>query len=315
VRRADAGARVLDRGAALGGRAKPSRRLDVDVGRRLPARHLLRGDRRAEERRDAGEVERAVERAATRLGGLDVVIANAGIIQVGPLSAIDAQDVADAHDAIFWAAVYPVLRAVEVMRRAEPDRRGTRGHIGIVTSIGGKVPTPHLLPYTAAKFATTGFAEALRTEVAKEGITVTTAIPGLMRTGSPRNALVAGDREPEYRWFTLLDSIPGLAMDARAAARRIVRATLAGRGEVVLTPAAKVGIRVHGVAPALTTGLLGLFNRLLPDPGPGASAAPAPGHTLPEQPGWFRALTTLTGRAAARHREYDDETPGTRSHG
>jgi len=256
------------------------------------------------------QAESCVDAAARELGGLDVVIANAGIIQVGPLSAIDAQDVADAHDAIFWAAVYPVLRAVEVMRRA-----GTRGHIGVVTSIGGKIPTPHLLPYTAAKFATTGFAEALRTEVAKDGITVTTAIPGLMRTGSPRNALVAGDREPEYRWFALLDSIPLLSMDARAAARRIVRATLAGRGEVVLTPAAKVGIRVHGVAPAVTTGLLALLNRLLPDPGPGASAAPEPGHSLPEQPGWFRALTTLTGRAATRNRECDDETPGNRTHG
>ena len=244
--------------------------------------------------------EAVVEATARHFGRLDVVVANAGIIQVAPLRALDAQDVVDAHDAIFWSAVYPVLAAVGVMRRHGG------GRVVVITSIGGKVPTPRLLPYTAAKFATVGFAEALRTEAARDGITVTTVVPGLMRTGSTRNALVGGDRQAELRWFTALASLPLLSMDAGAAARRIVAGGLAGRPQVVLTPAARLGIRVHGVAPGLTQRALTLFDRLLPAPG---QDPPQPGHTLPEQPWWQRALTTLDRRAAVRHHELDDETP------
>ncbi|GAA4878041.1 SDR family oxidoreductase [Actinomycetospora straminea] len=244
--------------------------------------------------------EPVVETAVTQLGRLDVVVANAGIIQVAPVRALTAQDVADAHDAIFWSAVYPVMAAVDVMRR-----RGG-GRVIVISSIGGKIPTPRLLPYTAAKFATVGFAESLRTEAGRDGISVTTVVPGLMRTGSTRNALVGGDRERELRWFTTLASLPLLSMDAGAAARRIVAGGLAGRPEVVLTPAAKVGLRVHGIAPGLTKRALALVDRLLPAPG---DEPPEPGHTLPEQPWWQRMLTTLDRGAAVRHHELDDETP------
>lgn len=248
------------------------------------------------------QAEACVDAAARELGGLDVVMACAGVIQVGPLEALRVEDVVEVHDAVFWATVLPVLRAVEVMRR-----RGA-GRIGVVGSVGGAVPAPHLLAYTAAKYAVRGFAEALRTEVAPHGITVTTLMPGLMRTGSPRQALVAGEREPEYRWFAALDSLPVLSTSAPRAARRIVAATLAGRAERFLTPAAVVGARLHGLAPGLTTRLSGVAARLLPAAGPDP-AAPQAGRTLPEQPRWFRALTTLTRRAAARHQPVD---PGSR---
>ena len=244
--------------------------------------------------------ESVVDATDRHFGRLDVVVANAGIIQVAPLPALDAKDLEDAHGAIFWSAVYPVLAAVGVMRRHGG------GRVVVVTSIGGKIPTPRLLPYTAAKFATVGFAEALRTEAGRHGISVTTVVPGLMRTGSTRNALVGGDREAELKWFTALASLPLLSMDAGAAARRIVSGGLAGRPEVVLTPAAKVGLRVHGLAPGLTQRALALVDRVLPAPG---DDPPQPGHTLPEQPWWQRALTALDRRAAARHHELDDETP------
>lgn len=240
------------------------------------------------------QAEACVDAAARELGGLDVVVACAGVIGVGPLEALRVEDVVEVHDAVFWATVYPVLRAVEVMRR-----RGG-GRIGIVGSVGGAVPAPHLLPYTAAKYAVRGFSEALRTELAPHGITVTTLMPGLMRTGSPRQALVAGDREAEFRWFAALDSLPLLSVSAPRAARQVVAATLAGRSERFLTPAAMVGARLHGLAPGLTTRLSGLVARLLP--GAGADPATAePGRTLPTQPRWFRALTTLTRRAEERH--------------
>lgn len=240
------------------------------------------------------EAEACVDGAVRALGDLDVVIACAGVIQVGPLENIPVDDFVHVHDNVFWATVYPVLRAVEAMRP-----RG-RGRIGIVGSVGGAVPVPHLLAYSAAKFAVRGFSEALRTELAPDGITVTTLMPGLMRTGSPPNARVAGDRELEYRWFAALDSLPLVSTSAPHAARTIVAATLAGRAERFLTPAAMVGARLHGLAPGLTTRLSGLVARLLPGPGPDPEA-PRPGHDLPPQPRWFRALTALTGRAQADH--------------
>lgn len=239
--------------------------------------------------------ESVVETTARHYGRLDVVIAAAGIIQVAPLRALDAQDLADAQDAVFWSAVYPVLAAVTIMRRHGG------GRVVIVTSIGGKVPTPRLLPYTAAKFATVGFAEALRTEAGRDGISVTTAVPGLMRTGSTRNALVGGNPEAEFRWFSALAGLPVLSMDAGRAARRIVSAGLAGRPQVVLTPAAKIGVRMHGLAPSLTTRALSLLERALPEPG---EHRPEPGHDRPDQPWWHRALTILD----RRHHELDDET-------
>ena len=73
-------------------------------------------------------------------------------------------------------------------------RRGKAGRIVNITSIGGKVAFPHLLPYAAAKFAATGLSEGLHSELKRDGITVTTIVPGLLRTGSYFNALFKGDK-------------------------------------------------------------------------------------------------------------------------
>ncbi|HEX5120079.1 MAG TPA: hypothetical protein VFW65_33240 [Pseudonocardiaceae bacterium] len=135
-------------------------------------------------------------------------------------------------------------------------------------------------------------------ELAKYGITVTTVVPGLMRTGSPRNALFTGDHAAEHRWFTLGDSLPLLSMDAERAAARIVTATLRGRAELTLTPAAKLAGLAHGVAPGVTTRLAAVVDRLLPQ---GEDSTPLPGRTQEdEQPGWFAAATRLTRDAAKR---------------
>ena len=99
-----------------------------------------------------------------------------------------------------------------------------------MTSVGGRIAVPHLLPYTASKFAFTGFSRGLRSEVMKDGIVVTTVVPGLMRTGSPRNANFKGQNELEHAWFSIADSLPGLSMDADRAATQILDASEARRG-------------------------------------------------------------------------------------
>src|SRR5581483_12063238 len=115
-----------------------------------------------------------------------------------------------------------------------------QGRIVNISSIGGKVSVPHLLPYCVGKFALTGFSEGLRSALLKDNIYVTTVCPGLMRTGSPRNAFFKGNNEAEYAWFSISDALPVLSMNAERAARRIVRACVRGEAEVVLSVPAKI---------------------------------------------------------------------------
>jgi short-subunit dehydrogenase len=243
------------------------------------------------------EAQRLVDTAVEHFGRLDVLVGNAGTIQVGPAAAMLAEDYATAMDVMYWGLVHSTLASLPVLRRHG-------GRILAVTSVGGKLPAPHLLPYTAAKHAAVGFAEGLRVEAARDGVSVTVGVPGLMRTGSPRNALFTGDRAAEYRWFAVADSLPLLSMDAERAARKLIDATLRGRPEIILTPAAKLGVRVHGLAPATTLRVLAGVNQLLPstvDPGP------RPGHTT-SSPRWFDMLTGLTRSAAQRWHQHDDKT-------
>ncbi len=141
-----------------------------------------------------------------------------------------------------------------------------RGRIVNITSVGGKVAFPHLLPYTASKFALVGFSEGLRAELAKDRIWVTTVVPNLMRTGSPRNVEFKGNHEKEYAWFTITDSLPGASINAERAARQILRACQSGQSEIILGLPAKLAVIANGIAPGLVSDLLAAGNEwLLPD--------------------------------------------------
>jgi short-subunit dehydrogenase len=83
---------------------------------------------------------------------------------------------------------------------------------------------PHLLPSSTAKFAAVGFSEGLRAELGRGPVTVTTVVPGLMRTGSHLNARFTGRAGQEFTWFSLGASLPLISMDAERAARQIVTA-------------------------------------------------------------------------------------------
>jgi short-subunit dehydrogenase len=164
----------------------------------------------------------------------------------------------------FWSAVHTTLAVLPGMKQ-----RGS-GRIVNISSIGGKIAVPHLLPYSASKFALTGFSQGLRAELQKHGILVTTVIPGLMRTGSPRHIETIGQHQKGYSWFILSDSIPGLSMDAIRAARKIVAACVAGTGELVLGVPAKVAVVMEAVAPNAVATILAAGNRyVLPGSGNG----------------------------------------------
>ena len=208
--------------------------------------------------RDGNAVRDAVLDARSTFGRLDMLINNAGTIEVGPMQVMTQDDYRDSLDTHFWGMYY----AVEAVRPL--FERARAGRIVNITSIGGKISVPHLLPYSVGKFAAVGYSEGLRAELARMGISVTTVVPGLMRTGSPRNAFFKGQNEKEYAWFALSDTLPGFSIGARAAAKTIVSAALAGRAEVILSKPAQFGALAHGIAPGLVTNALGLVNRALP---------------------------------------------------
>jgi short-subunit dehydrogenase len=244
---------------------------------------------------DSRYVLAMVEEARRKLGGIDVLINNAGIIQVGPESTMTESDYEEALKVHFWAPFHAIQAVLPEFRARKA------GRIVNISSIGGKVAAPHLLPYNVSKYALTGFSEGLGAELAREGISVTTVIPGLMRTGSPGNALFKGKHRAEFTWFDISDSLPVVSMGAERAARKIIEACRAGKREIVLTPAAKAAVAFHGLFPSSMVRLLGVVNRALPSAGGiGTKAVPGRESATALAPS---VLTTLTNRAADRNNE------------
>ena len=226
---------------------------------------------------------------------IDVLINNAGIISVGPLEEMNVDDFVEAMEANFWSGVYTTFAVLPEMRKRQT------GRIVNITSIGGKLPAPHLLPYTASKFAFFGFSRGLRSELLKDGIVVTTVAPGLMRTGSPVNANFKGKNRLEYAWFSIADSLPFISMDADRAAEQILAASRRGEVEITLTAPARVAAALDRLFPEFTGSLLSIANRLLPDGG-GIGQRTVRG-AQSESVLSPSALTTWSDRAAERNNE------------
>lgn len=246
---------------------------------------------------DQVAVQEMVADVESQIGAIAVLISVAGIIQVGPLASLDAANFRTCIDTMLWGPINLSLSVLPAMRE-----RGA-GRIGIVTSIGGIVSVPHLLPYSTAKFGAVGFAEGLQAELAGSGVTATTLVPGLMRTGSHLNAQFAGQQSREYAWFGLAASLPLISIDAKRAARRMVKGVLAGKPIVIVTPLAKLAIRLQGLAPGLMIRLLGATQRLLPNAPAGRPAGEIiTGHAAAQDldSWWHRRLTRLGSKAARR---------------
>jgi NAD(P)-dependent dehydrogenase (short-subunit alcohol dehydrogenase family) len=187
--------------------------------------------------------EQLVEEAVARLGRIDVLINNAGIIQVGPLEHMRPSDFVEAMAVHFWGPLHTILAATPHMRQQGG------GRIVNISSIGGKIGVPHLAPYCASKFALTGLSDSVRPELAKDGIYVTTVCPGMMRTGSPFNAWFKGRHRAEFTWFAISDSIPIASIDGARAASQILEACRHGDAELVITWPAKLAVLANAVMP------------------------------------------------------------------
>jgi NAD(P)-dependent dehydrogenase (short-subunit alcohol dehydrogenase family) len=209
---------------------------------------------------DPTQIGAAVRQVIVRFGKIDILINNAGIIEVGPLENMTREDFERAMRLHFWAPFELIAQVVPEMRI------WGGGRIVNISSIGGKVAVPHLAPYSASKFALTGFSDAIRAELARDNIHVTTVAPGMMRTGSHVNAKFKGKHDMEFAWFAASAGAPLISMNADRAARKILAACRRAQPSLTLTFAARGAILGNAFFPSLTGYVMRLVNRFLPKP-------------------------------------------------
>jgi short-subunit dehydrogenase len=240
------------------------------------------------------EVKSVIDDVVRHYGKIDVLVNNAGIIQVGPVANMEIADYEEAMKINFWAPLYAIHASLPYFRKQGG------GRIVNITSIGGKIAVPHLLPYSASKFAAVGLSEGLNAELKRNNIHVTTVVPNLMRTGSPRNISVKGDHEKEYAMFKVVGSSPLLSQDAETAAKNIVNAMERGESEAILSLSGRLASIVKGVAPGWVGTLMTLANNFLPDPTSGT--ATKKGYEV-ESPLSQGRIASYSDRAAVKNNE------------
>jgi NAD(P)-dependent dehydrogenase (short-subunit alcohol dehydrogenase family) len=214
------------------------------------------------------QIEAALQKVVDHFGGLDVVINNAGTIEIGPLEHMHREDFERAMNLHFWAPFDLITKAIPHLRQR------SEGRIVNIASIGGKMAVPHLAPYCASKFALVGLSDALRAELARDRIHVTTVTPGLMRTGSQGNAKFKGDHRAEFTWFSLSTALPFASIKAERAAAQIISASRRGLPSLTIPFLARATILGNALFPNIAGSTMKMIDTvLLPPPaGPDGDA-------------------------------------------
>ena len=238
--------------------------------------------------RESRSVQDAVSRIVETAGRVDVLINNAGVMQMAPFEHTQIEDYEDSLDTHFRGPLYLIRACLPYMQRG--------GRIVNIASIGGRVAVPHLVPYCVGKFALVALSDGLHAELAKDGIAVTTVTPWLMITGSHRNVLTRGQREREARLFALGAALGGMNVDR--AARDVIEACRRGRARVAPGWPADLAVLANAIAPELMGALMAVGARLIL-PRPEASpAADAGQYSRDLDLGWISAI--FPSRAAER---------------
>jgi short-subunit dehydrogenase len=209
---------------------------------------------------DSAQIHSAIRQTIDRFGKIDILINNAGIIEVGPLQHMSREDFERSMAIHFWA---PYELTSEV---ASEMRTWGGGRIVNISSIGGKIAVPHMAPYTVSKFALAGFSDAIRSELARDNIYVTTVTPGLMRTGSEGHAKFKGDQSAEFHAFTGANRLPFASMSAERAAKKILAACARSQCALAIPFTARVLIVAHALFPNFVGLIMKIVNKRLPLP-------------------------------------------------
>ena len=155
------GARRADRLEAL------AERINSEGGRALPVEADVTDERQA---------RALVERAASELGRLDVLVNNAGVMLLGPVDGADTSEWRRMVDVNVMGLLYCTHAALPIMREQ------TSGHIVNISSVAGRIARAGTAVYNATKWGVGAFSEALRQEVLYYNIRVTVVEPGMVET-------------------------------------------------------------------------------------------------------------------------------------
>jgi short-subunit dehydrogenase len=183
---------------------------------------------------NADDRRRMAEAARDRFGGLDVLINNAGIGATGHFAEVGPERLRAIMEVNFFGLTETTRACLPLLKE------GRTPAIVNISSIAGKRGIPARSEYSASKFAVQGFSEALRTELAKDGIDVLVVCPGLTQTNFSKNML-------EQKARVQMDHLRGMTPEAVACAT--LRALERGTNEVCLTLAGRLLVGVSRFLP------------------------------------------------------------------
>jgi short-subunit dehydrogenase len=244
---------------------------------------------------EQAQIEPMIRQVKEQWGAIDVLINNAGTDIISAVENLSMQDYDYLMKLHFWAPLYTTYAVLPDMQ----ERKS--GRIVNISSVGGKLPSPHMVAYCASKFALVGLSGGMRTELAKDGISVTTVCPGMIHTGVIDHAIVKGQHQKEFAWFSIGDSLPFFSASAEKVARVTIAGFRRGAGEVIVPLSTWVSVKFYELFPDLNTNLFAFGNRFLPKPdGYRKEGAFGKDSYSAWAPSW---LTYLSDRAARQNNE------------
>lgn len=151
---------------------------------------------------DPLQVNALVQKALDHYGYIDVLVNNAGLFAEGPVEQFSLSDWHQVIDLNLWGYIHTINALLPhfLQRRT--------GTIVNLSSIGGKVPTPYLVPYCTSKFGVTGLTEAMHAELKPKGIHVCGIYPNVIKSSLMERAIFRGiDEEDAQARRDQLDTV------------------------------------------------------------------------------------------------------------
>ena len=194
---------------------------------------------------DGGDRLDLAAEVASRHGGADLLVNNAGVALSGTFEQVSMKD----FDWLMEINLYAVIRMTKAFLPQLLSRPGS--HLVNLSSLFGLIAPPTQVAYVTSKFGVRGFTEALRHELAGRGVGVTVVHPGGVKTNIAANARLSGpdvDGEQAARARAFAEA--ALTMPPEDAAQLIVAAIQARKPRLVITRAAKAADWLARLTPA-----------------------------------------------------------------